>query len=166
MKNTAPQLGATIAILALIGVGIVSCSSSDDTAASKGGSTSSETTTETEKVEEVEEPPEPVSLEGEWKQTNSDDPERWQKATITGDTIEVYWVADAGETAALYWAGSVTIPTDEATFSFDSVNDKSKTENALLASGDETKTFTYDGTELSYEVTVQDVTTTTKLGRQ
>lgn len=105
-----------------------------------------------------------MSLVGEWKQTNSDDPERWQKATVTADTIEVFWVADAGDTEALYWAGSVEVPAEGDSFTFNSVNDTAKTENALLASGDETKTFTYKDGELSYDVTVQGVTKTVRLG--
>ncbi|GGD76823.1 hypothetical protein [Microbacterium murale] len=134
---------------------------------SSGSSSGTDKSPETEQVEEVvEEAPEPVSLEGEWKQTNSDDPEHWQKATITADTIEVFWVADAGDTEALYWAGSVEVPAEGESSSFDSVNDTTKTKSALLASSDETKTFTYEGGELSYDVTVQGVTTTVRLGQE
>ena len=165
--NTAitKKLGATIALLALLGIGMVGCSSTGNTGTSSGGNTSSETE-QVEEVEEVEEAPEPVSLEGEWKQTNSDDPERWQKATITGTTIEVFWVADAGDTSALYWAGTVEVPAEGETFSFESVNDTAKTDASLLASGAETKKFSYDKGELSYDVTVQGMTKTVRLGRE
>lgn len=162
MKITAPKIGATVALLALLGISAVGCSSPE----TYGSSSDADESTETEQVEEIEEAPEPVSLEGEWKQTNSDDPERWQKATITADTIEVFWVADAGDTEALYWAGSVEVPAEGESFSFDSVNDTTKTKSALLASSDETKTFTYEGGELSYDVTVQGVTTTVRLGQE
>jgi hypothetical protein len=150
---TAPKLGATIALLALLGVGAVGCSSPEPSGSSSNESGSNQSE-ETDQVEE-EPAPEPVSLEGEWKQTNSDDPERWQKATITGDTIEVSWVADAGDTEALYWAGTVEVPAEGESFSFDSVNDTTKTDSAMLASGDETKTFTYENGERSYDGTVQ-----------
>lgn len=156
------KFGATAALLALLGIGIVGCSTPEpaDSPASTGNSA------ENERVDEVEDMPEPVSLEGEWKQTNSDDPERWQTASITGDAIEVYWVADAGDTTALYWAGSLEIPSDADTFTFDSVNDTTKTANAILASGAETKTFSYENGELSYDVTVQNVTRTVRLGQE
>lgn len=158
------KIGATIALLTLVGIGIVGCSASDAPDTSK----SSDKSAQTEKTdsEPVEETPEPVSLVGEWKQTNSDDPERWQKATVAADTIEVFWVADSGDTQALYWAGSVEVPTEGDSFTFDSVNDTAKTKNAILASGDETKTFTYDNGELSYDVTVQGVTKTVRLAME
>lgn len=164
--NTAitKRIGATLALLALLGAGTVGCSASETADTSQGSDTSPES--DQTEAEQSEEAPEPVNLVGEWKQTNSDDPERWQKATITADTIEVYWVAEAGDTTALYWAGTVEVPAEGESFSFDSVNDTAKTENALLASSDETKTFTYDRGELSYDVTVQGVTTTVRLGQE
>ena len=48
-----------------------------------------------------QEPPTPPDLTGEWKQTNSSSEDAWQSAEIAGDTIEVYWVSDNGETKAL-----------------------------------------------------------------
>lgn len=51
--------------------------------------------------------PEPVSLDGEWKQNISSDPENsWHAATVAGNTMEIYWVADADDTNSLYWAGT------------------------------------------------------------
>ncbi|MBQ3358543.1 MAG: hypothetical protein IJG47_06550 [Microbacterium sp.] len=109
----------------------------------------------------------PVSLDGEWKQNNSKDPENsWQSATISGDTIEVFWVADAGDTKSLYWAGTVETPAEGDTFTFESANDTTKTDSAMLASGDPTKTFTYENDELSYEVTALGTTTTVRLSRE
>lgn len=105
--------------------------------------------------------------EGEWKQNNSNDPENsWQSATITGDTIEVNWVADGGDTKSLYWAGTVEVPAEGESFSFDSANDTTKTESAMLASSDPTKTFTYENDELSYEVTAMGTTMTVRLSRE
>lgn len=102
----------------------------------------------------------------EWKQNNSNDPENsWQAATITGNTIEVYWVSDAGDTKSLYWAGTVAVPADGDSFTFDSVNDTTKTDSAMLASGDAAKTFTCENDELSYEVTALGTTMTVRLSR-
>ncbi|MEV7632907.1 hypothetical protein AB0N64_10905 [Microbacterium sp. NPDC089318] len=161
MNPTKNKIGATVALLTVLGVSLVGCAPE-----ASDSSQGSDKTVSTEKTasEPAEETPEPVSLVGEWKQSNSDDPERWQKATVTAGTIEVFWVADAGDTEALYWAGSVEVPTEGDSFTFDSVNDTEKTKNAILASGDETKTFTYKDGELSYDVTVQGVTKTVRLG--
>lgn len=113
-----------------------------------------------------EEPKQPADLTGEWKQTNSESEDSWQSATITADTIEVYWVTENGENSALYWAGTYTAPTTaDEPYSWDSVNDKEKTDMALMASGDDTKTFTYENGEISYSVSAFGVTTTVKLGK-
>ena len=54
----------------------------------------------------------------------------------------------------LYWAGSYIAPTDSKTpYTWDSVNDTEKTGSAILASSDETKTFTYSDDTISYSVT-------------
>lgn len=113
-----------------------------------------------------EEAPEPVSLVGEWTQTNANSDENYQAATITADAIEVYWIADGGDTRSLYWAGTAEVHADAGdSFSWDSVNDTSKTDGALLASGDDSKTFTYEDGELSFEVTAMGTTTTVRLAR-
>lgn len=159
VNTTVKKLGATVALLTFLGSGAVGCASS-------GSSGSTSNSAETSAAEETEVAPDPVNLEGEWKQNNSNDPENsWQAATITGDTIEVYWVSDAGDTKSLYWAGTVDVPTEEDTFTFDSVNDTTKTDSAMLASGDATKTFTYENEELSYDVTALGTTMTVRLSR-
>lgn len=159
MNTAAPKIGTTIALLAFLSLGVVGCSSPNSS-----GSSGAADETSTEQVQEV---PETVSLEGEWKQNNSNDPENsWQSATITGDTIEVYWVGDKGDTTSLYWAGSVEIPEETETFTFDSANDTAKTDSALLASGDPSKAFTYEADELSYEVTAMGTTITVRLSRE
>lgn len=118
-----------------------------------------------EEVQEIELAP--VDLTGEWKQSNSNDPERWSEATVTADAITVNWVADSGDTKALFWAGTVEAPTDNAqTFSWESQNDTTQTENSLLASDSATKTFTYENGVLSYEASVMGVTSTIKLERK
>lgn len=108
--------------------------------------------------------PIPDDLTGEWKQMNSGSDDSWQSARISGDKIEVFWVTDSGETYALYWAGTyVASTTADEPYSWNSVNDKDRTSTALLASGDDTKTFTYDDGILSYSVSAFGVTRTVEL---
>ena len=49
---------------------------------------------------------------------------------------------------------------------FTVVNDTEKTDSALLASGDETKTFTYSDGQITYDVTAMGITETVKLEKQ
>ncbi len=106
-------------------------------------------------------------LTGEWKQTNSKSSDTYQAATISNDTIEIYWISDNGDTKSLYWAGSFTAPTSaDEPYTWDSENDHSKTENAMLASSDDTKTMTYQDGVLSYEVSALGTTTKVKLEKQ
>lgn len=112
--------------------------------------------------------PEKVSdLSGTWKQTNSNSEDSYQEATITGDTIEIYWVSDGGDTKSLYWAGSYEAPSEAVTsYSWVSENDRSKTDTALLASQDDTKTFTYEDGVISYSASLLGTTATIKLEKQ
>lgn len=161
MNTAAAKPVAAIALLALLGLGTVSCSASSDS------TTSSDSKSETQSAapEEVEEAQEPVDLTGEWKQSNPNDPESFQSATITADTIEVYW--NATDTKSLYWAGTIEVPEDGSTsFTWDSANDTTKTDSAMLASSDPTKTFTYADGEISYEVTALGTTVTVRLAQQ
>lgn len=154
------RIGATIALVTIFGFSVAGC-------ASPAPATSSSSAAEAPVAEPTEVAAAPVSLDGEWKQNNSKDPENsWQSATISGDTIEVFWVADAGDTKSLYWAGTVETPAEGDTFTFESANDTTKTDSAMLASGDPTKTFTYENDELSYEVTALGTTTTVRLSRE
>ena len=67
---------------------------------------------------------------------------------------------------ALYWAGSYVAPTDSKTpYTWDSVNNTDKTGSAILASSDETKTFTYSDDTISYSVTALGVTKKVTLER-
>jgi hypothetical protein len=164
VKNITPKVGVTIALLALLGLNVVGCSSPEPSRSTSNESSNSE---EKEQTQEKEAAPEPVNLEGEWKQNNANDPENsWQAATITGDTIEVNWVADGGDTKSLYWAGTVEVPSEGESFSFDSANDTTKTDSAMLASSDPTKTFTFENDELSYEITAMGTTMTVRLSRE
>lgn len=162
---TRTKFGATIALVTLLGLGATGCSSAEAPAAPQSSNTQSAAPEVSEApVEEVA--PEPISLEGAWTQVNRNSEDMWQEAVVTGDTIEVYWVMDGGERKALYWAGTVTVPAEEETFTFDSANDTSKTETAMLASDSPTKTFTYENDELVYEVSALGETTTVRLGRE
>jgi len=79
-----------------------------------------------------------LDLTGGWKQTNSNSDTSYQVAMIADGTIEIYWKSD--DTTSLYWAGTYVMPTSETNeYAWDSVNDKSRTDSALLASGDDTK---------------------------
>ena len=118
----------------------------------------SSNSTETQ-VEKVEVP----DLSGEWKEVDADE-DSWQSATITDDTITVYWVSDNGDTESLYWAGTYVAPSEASNeYSWDSENDHDKTDSSLLASGDDTKTFTYKDGILSYKQSALGSTTTRKL---
>lgn len=105
-------------------------------------------------------------LTGEWKQTNNDSEASYQSATISGDTIEIYWIG-SDDTKSLYWAGSYSAPTTaDVPYTWDSQNDHSKTDSAIMASGDDTKTMTYQNGVLSYDVSAMGITKTVKLEKQ
>ena len=106
-------------------------------------------------------------LMGEWKQSNSKSDDSYQAATISGDMIEIYWMSDNGDTKSLYWAGSFVAPTTaDEPYKWDSKNDHSKTDSAMLASSADTKTITYQNDVLSYEASAMGTTTTVKLKKQ
>ncbi|TFC01613.1 hypothetical protein E3O42_09570 [Cryobacterium adonitolivorans] len=109
----------------------------------------------------------PLDLAGEWKQTNSNSTDAYQTATITGEQITVNWVNDAEATKAVYWIGSYAAPTEDTeSYSWDSQGDVAQMENAILASGDSAKTFTYKDGVLTYELTAMGVTMTVEMNRQ
>ena len=102
-------------------------------------------------------------LTGSWIETNTDSDAK-MSAEITADTIEVYWSSD--DTSAIYWSDTYVAPTEAGTYTWSSVNDHDKTDSALLASGDDTKDFTYnsDG-EITFDVTAMGVTKTVHLAK-
>ncbi|MDJ0306783.1 hypothetical protein [Dehalobacter sp.] len=107
------------------------------------------------------------NLAGEWKQTNSKSKDSYQAASINGNIIEIYWISNNGDTKSLYWAGSFVAPTTaDEPYKWDSENDHSKTNNAMLASSAGTKTITYQNGILSYEASALGTTTTVKLEKQ
>lgn len=154
MNLSRPRAIMVIASIALVGIGLTGCSA---TAPSNGESPAVAQPTEAAK---------PADLAGDWKQSNSQSSDSYQEATITADTIEINWVSDGGDTTSLYWAGTYTPPTQAGSFTWTSTNDTSKTDGALLASGDATKDFSFDGSQISYKVSALGTTTTVKLERK
>ncbi|WP_253205444.1 hypothetical protein [Clostridium estertheticum] len=135
--------------------------SSTSTSSGKGDDTSAKSTES--KIPEKQIP----DLTGEWKQSNSKSDDDYQAATISGDTIEIYWVSDNGDTKSLYWAGSFVAPTTaNEPYIWTSKNDRSKTKSAMLASSDDTKIMTYQNGVLSYEASAMGTTTKVKLEKQ
>lgn len=119
--------------------------------------------TASQKAEEKQ----PADLTGDWKQVNSSSDDSYQQATISGDTIEIYWVSDNGDSKSLYWAGSFEAPTTaDEPYSWESKNDHDKTDSALMASSDDTKKFTYEKNQISYEASAMGTTATIRLEKQ
>lgn len=101
----------------------------------------------------------PPDLTGEWTDAGENP---LQKATITSDTITIWWSTD--DVDALYWQGTFTAPTTaDEPYTFTSENDREATNMALLASDRDTKDFTYEDGQLSYEVSFQGVDMTLHL---
>lgn len=137
---------------------MVACGGSGNSAGASG-STAGDSSTQSA--------PAAPDLSGDWKQVNANSEDSYQEATISGDVIEIYWVSASTDTKSLYWAGSFVAPeTADEPYTWDSVNDTEKTGSALMASGDETKTFTYEDGQLSYEVSALGMTQTVKLEKQ
>ena len=142
---------------------LAGCSTGATTEGTTPGSQNSAPGTTEEEVA----PAEPLDLTGEWKQTNSKSEDSYQAATISGDVIEINWVNEADSGTAIYWVGTYDAPTEDVTeYTWESANDTSKTENALLASSDPTKTFTFKDGVLSYELTAMGVTMTVEMSKQ
>lgn len=105
----------------------------------------------------------PDKFEGAYIEEDASGKDTYMEAVIEGDKITVNWNMNGGETIALYWAGTFEQPQGRGDYTFDSVNDKEKTQFALLASSDETKPMTVSGGKISFSVTAMGVTTTVRL---
>lgn len=102
-------------------------------------------------------------LTGTWTSEKSGD--SYQEAVITDNYIEINWMSK--DTKSLYWAGSYIAPESAVTeYSWTSENDTEKTGSALLASGDDTKEFTYKDGVISYEASAMGTTKTITLTKQ
>lgn len=111
----------------------------------------------------VQEPQTPPVLTGSWTQSNISS-DTYMVATVSADTIEINWVSDGGDTYALYWYGSFVAPTTpQEPYIWTSLNDHDKTDMAMLASGDDTKQFTYKNGEISFSASALGVTKTIRM---
>ena len=107
-------------------------------------------------------PKEPVSLPGNWKVSNNTFN---MTANITDDSITIYWENE--DTKSLYWAGTFKAPENgEDPYTWVSKNDHSQTDNALLASSDDTKQFTCEKGELRFEASAMCTTSTVRMKKQ
>lgn len=104
-----------------------------------------------------------ADLSGYWAQSGWQEKDTFMCATIHDDIIEIYWMSDKGETAALYWYGSYTAPTTAGKHTWESKNNHEYTDFALMASQDDTKTFTYENGEITYSQSAMGMTTTVHL---
>lgn len=146
-------------LIATLGLGLGGCAtSSPDAASTKPDSESQPAEPERQEL--------PADLVGEWVQSNSASADSYQGATIAADTIEINWISETDDTRALYWAGTYEAPTATGAFEWTSQNDTAKTDSAMLASSDPTKTFSYNDDVISYEVTAMGVTKTVELERK
>jgi hypothetical protein len=106
-------------------------------------------------------------LAGTWKQTNSGSDDAYQAAVITADTITINWVSDGGDTESIYWVGTFTPPTDDASpYTWTSTRDAAATDSAMLASTDGSKDFTFEDGEVSYKASAMGTTTTVRLEKE
>lgn len=107
---------------------------------------------------------EPIDLTGNWAQEGKEFSNGYQAGYISGDRIEIFWMSDEGKTSSLYWSGTYEAPTEVTDeFTWDSKNDTTRTDSALLASGDDQKTFTYKDGKISYEASIMGKTATMTL---
>ena len=108
-----------------------------------------------------------LDLTGEWEQINSNGSTTIHTATITENEIEIYWIDSQDETKSLYWAGTYVPPMDNSKkYEWDSINNTEKTSSSILASPDETKHFTYENGQISYEASAFGTTKTIRLEKK
>lgn len=116
-------------------------------------------------VEKAEKAKKPTDLTGTWKSEENNG--SWQEAVISNDRIEINWVSDNGDTKSIYWIGTYEAPTEAVDeYVWTSDRNKEETDNALLASTDDTKEFTYKSGVLSYEASALGTTTTVKMEKE
>lgn len=145
----------TIAAITAGCIGLAGCSAGgESTGASDSGSAA---------VEQEA----PADLTGSWKQTNSASQDAWMDAEITGEAITVNWVSDGGDTKSVYWVGTYEAPNEPGdSWSWESSRDKEQTDGALLASTNDTKVFSWENGELSFEASAMGTTTTVRMEKE
>lgn len=131
---------------------LAACSSSSDTDKNKSNEP-------TQKEEQ------PTDLTGTWvSEANGGS---YQEAVISDGTIEINWVNDEEKTKSLYWSGTYEAPTkavDE--FNWTSKGDTEKMSNAIMASQDKAKDFSYKDGVLSYEASALGTTKTVEMKKK
>ena len=154
---------ASVALVAALGLSGCSGSDSPDSSSADSNAGSSSAPS----AEATPEAAAATDLAGTWKQTNSGSDDAYQAAVITGDTIAVNWVSDGGDTASIYWVGTFTPPTDDASpHTWTSTRDAAATDSAMLASTDDSKDFFFEGGEVSYKASAMGTTTTVRLEKE
>lgn len=116
---------------------------------------SSNSQADSQKSQELEQKKEPLNLTGTWR--SEDVNGSYMEATIETDTISVDWLTNNEAQRSIYWVGTYTAPTDDpGDYSWTSTRNVEKTQNALLASRDDTKEFNYKASNkaINYEVSM------------
>lgn len=104
------------------------------------------------------------NLAGSWIQNNGKD--TYMTADVTDTTIDVYWTYTDSDTKAVYWSGSYTAPTTAGAFTWTSENNHEITDGSILASGSETKEFSYtENGNITFELSALGITQTVTLDR-
>ncbi|MBG6085454.1 membrane lipoprotein lipid attachment site-containing protein [Zhihengliuella flava] len=118
-------------------------------------------------TQEAMEPPTAPDLTGAWIQNNPKSKESFQQAEIADGTLTIEWVYDGGDTTSVYWVGTFETPSDaNEPYTWTSDRDVEATDNALLASTSDSKDFTYEDGEITYEVTALGTTTKVVLEKE
>ena len=161
--------GFALALAVIVGVAVITgCGGGSGSGQSQQGTSSAvqNKTKAEEQPEAKEEVVEPLDLTGNWAQKGKEGSDSFQAGYIENGVIELFWITDNGNTHMLYWSGSYDAPTSSGDeYTWDSVNDKIKTDSALMASTQDTKTFDYKNGEISYEVSIMGQTGTITLVR-
>ena len=109
----------------------------------------------------------PLDLTGEWVQTNSASKDRYQAISITGQTIDVYWISESEGIYMLYWSESCKAPTTRKdTYRWVSENDLARTSTSRRGSQAAEKEFSYADGTLTYCVDEGDAPETVEAERR
>lgn len=110
--------------------------------------------------------PQPIDLNGSWTQKKAIGADAYMVASIDSNVIRVYWVTDGGDSKSLYWWGSFDEPENlDAEYSWESINDHSKTDSSMLASSADTKEFLYQNGELTFSASLMGTTKTIRMAK-
>lgn len=144
MKKITSMLIASVMCLTIVGCSVTSPENAN-----------SNSQADSQKSQEIEQKKEPLNLTGTWR--SEDVNGSYMEATIEADTISIDWITNNEAQRSIYWVGTYTAPADDSgDYSWTSTRNIEKTQNALLASSDETKEFVYDAASktINYEVSM------------